>query len=127
MAYVFLCHRKSDTALVQKLGSVLQEVGHDVWFDEWEIGIGDSIVAKIDHGLSQIAYLVLCYSSEGPSPWTDREWHSTLHRQLSGKPIKILPVFLGGESVPAILADIKYADLVNDWESGIQALLKAIR
>jgi len=127
MANVFLCHRKPDSALVKNLASIFQHAGHNVWFDEWEIGIGDSIVAQIDEGLTGTAYLVLCYSSEGASDWTDREWHSTLHRQLSGKPVKILPARLSGGAPPAILSDIKYADLVTDWDAGTKALLKAIQ
>ncbi|WP_242470162.1 toll/interleukin-1 receptor domain-containing protein [Thiococcus pfennigii] len=127
MANVFLCHRKPDAARVARLAGELRNAGHDVWLDEWKIGIGDSIVAEIDKGLSGANYLVLCYSAAGPSDWTDREWHSTLHRQLSGHPVKILPARLSGGGPPAILADIKYADLVADWAKGVQDLLRAIR
>jgi hypothetical protein len=41
--------------------------------------------------------------------------------------IRILPVILSGGRPPAILADIKYADLRADWAAGVRALLKAIR
>lgn len=127
MANVFLCHRKVDSVLVEQLAVVLEKAGHNIWFDEWVIGIGDSIVAEIEKGLAGMAYLVLCYSSEGASDWTDREWHSTLNRQLSGHSVKVLPVRLSGGVPPAILSDIKYADLVDNWEEGSRALLKAIK
>lgn len=127
MASVFLCHRKIDSEKVAHLGRIIGDAGHDVWFDEWEIGVGDSIVAKINDGLTGVAYLVLCYSCIESSDWTDREWHSTLHRQLSGQSVKILPARVGGQQVPAILADLKYADLAGDWEGGVAALLKAIK
>jgi hypothetical protein len=127
MANVFLCHRKSDAVLVESLAIELRNTGHKVWFDDWEIGVGDSIVAEIDKGLTGTTYLVLCYSAAGPSDWTDREWHSTLHRQLSGHGVKILPARISGGAPPAILADIKYADLVADWDKGVRDLLRAIR
>lgn len=127
MANCFLCHRKPDVALVERLAIELRNAGHQVWLDEWEIGVGDSIVAKIDQGLTDAAYLILCYSAAGPSDWTDREWHSTLHRQLSGHAVKILPARISGGGPPAILADIRYADLVADWTRGVQDLLRAIR
>lgn len=127
MANCFLCHRKPDAALVERLAIELRNAGHQVWLDEWEIGVGDSIVAKIDQGLTGAAYLILCYSAAGPSDWTDREWHSTLHRQLSGHAVKILPARISGGGPPAILADIRYADLVADWTRGVQDLLMAIR
>lgn len=126
MPNVFLSHRKIDAALAERLAKEIQAAGHQVWFDEWEIGIGDSIVERIDQGLQGAAYLVLCYSSSGMSPWVNREWMSTLDRQLSGHGVKVLPVLLSGGAPPAILADIKYADLVKDWNTGVQALLKAL-
>lgn len=113
--------------MVEQLAAILKQAGHAVWFDEWEIGVGDSIVAEIEKGLAGMAYLVLCYSSAGASDWTDREWHSTLNRQLSGHSVKVLPVRLSGGTPPAILSDIKYADLVDNWETGSLALLKAIK
>ena len=129
MPAVFLSHRKPDAALAKLLAHELEAVGHQVWFDEWEIDIGDSIVERINQGLESSAYLILCYSSSGMSPWVDREWMSTLAHQLSGYSVKILPVLLSGDSSssPAILADIKYADLVKDWEKGVNDLLKAIK
>lgn len=127
MSNVFLCHRKPDVALVETLAKELTAAGHQVWFDEWQIGIGDSIVAKINKGLTGNHYLVLCYSAHGASDWTDREWHSTLALQLSGHPVKILPARISGGTPPAILADIKYADFVVDWNKALNDLLRAIK
>lgn len=127
MANVFLSHRKADAAEAERLAQELKAAGHQVWFDEWEINIGDSIVERINQGLEGATYLVLCYSSSGMSGWVNREWMSALARQLEGKGVKILPVLLTGGKAPAILADIKHAELVDDWDKGVQALLRAIR
>lgn len=127
MAAIFLSHRKADAALAERLAQELQRAGHEVWFDEWKIDIGDSIVGRIDEGLTHSTYLVLCYSASGMSGWVDREWQSALMRQLSGHGVKVLPVLLSGGTPPAILADIKFADLVSNWDRGVQALLRAIR
>jgi hypothetical protein len=56
-----------------------------------------------------------------------REWMSALARQLGGAGVIVLPVRLTGGSPPAILADIKYADLTADWDGGVHALCAAIR
>lgn len=104
-----------------------RSAGHSIWLDEWAIGVGDSIVAEIDRGLTGANYLILCYSAAGPSDWTDREWHSTLHRQLSGHTVKVLPARISGGAPPAILADIKFADLVADWDAGLRDVLRAMR
>ena len=128
MANVFISHRRSDTSAAERLADEVRTAGHTVWFDEWEIGLGDSIVEKMEQGLTGATYVVVCYSDQGVTvPWMGREWMSALARQLSGHGVKLLPVRLTGGEPPALLADIKYADLVKDWPGGVAQLLKAIR
>lgn len=128
MANVFISHRRSDVGEAERLADEVRNAGHKVWFDEWEIGLGDSIVERMNKGLTGAAYLVLCYSSEGvTSPWIGREWMSALARQLNGHGVKTLPVLLTGGEPPAILADLRYADLVKNWSGGVAELLRAIQ
>lgn len=128
MAKVFISHRKADDVEAERLSTELQNAGHQVWLDEWVINVGDSIVGRMNEGLEEAAYVVLCYSSSGvTSPWISQEWMASLARQLNGCNIKILPVRLTGGDPPAILAGTKYADLVADWAKGVRDLLRAIR
>jgi TIR domain-containing protein len=128
VANVFISHRGADVLQAERLASELRAAGHQVWFDEWNIGLGDSIVERMNEGLEGAAYVVVCYSAAGvTSPWMGREWMAALARQLDGCGVKILPVRLTGGDPPAILADLKYADLVKDWDKGVSELLKAIR
>jgi hypothetical protein len=128
MADVFISYRRQDLAEAERLSRELAAAGHKVWHDEWQIGIGDSIVAEVQKGLECSTYLVLCYSSSGVmSPWMTREWMSALARQLEGHHVKILPARLTGGDPPVILQDIKYADLVLDWNGGVRAILAAVR
>jgi hypothetical protein len=127
MTNVFISHRSDDMQQAEQLAREIRAVGHKVWLDKWEINLGDSIVERIDKGLSGATFVVLCYSSTGVmSPWMSREWMATLARQLNGHGVKILPVKLTGGSPPAILADLKYADLVEDWPRGVAQLLRAM-
>lgn len=128
MANVFVSHRSADRDLATQLSTELAERGHAVWLDEWQIGIGDSVIEEMNAGLTGATYLVLCCSGAGSlSPWMGREWMSALARQLGGAGVRVLPVLLAGGRPPAILADIKYADLVADWPGGVDALCGAIR
>ncbi len=128
MANVFISHRGNDIREAERLAAEIQRAGHQVWLDEWNIGIGDSIVERINEGLEGATYVVLCYSSAGiMSPWMGREWMSALAQQLNGMGIKLLPILLTGGSPPAILADLKYADLVQNWSEGVAELLRSIR
>lgn len=123
MAGVFVSYRSVDRATAERLAVTLRDRGHEVWIDTWNIGVGDSVIGQINDGLSDLRYLILCYSDAGVmSPWMSREWMSTLARQLEGARVRLLPVRLTGGAPPAILADIKYADLVADWTGGIDAL-----
>lgn len=127
MANVFISHRKFDRDHAERLARELVTAGHEAWFDEWKIDIGDSVVERINEGLTGSTYLVVCFSVAGDSPWMGREWMSTLARQLSGHGVKLLPAVLTGGAPPAILADMKYADLSKDWSKGVSELLRAIR
>jgi hypothetical protein len=128
MAHVFISHRRADASQAEKLANDIRGAGHEVWLDDWEINIGDSIVGRMQGGLEASAYLVLCYSAIGVmAPWISREWMSALARQMNGSNVKILPVILTGGGPPAILGDIQYADLVADWDAGVKSLLRAIR
>lgn len=128
MANVFVSHRKSDDSEAERLAMEIRNARHQVWLDDWEIGLGDSIVERMNEGLEGAAYVVLCYSSSGvTSPWMSREWMAALARQLNGHGVRLLPVLLTGGDPPAILADLKYANLVKDWDRGVAELLRAIR
>ena len=128
MPIVFVSHRGEDGPAAEQLASDLRARGHEVWLDRWEIGLGDSIVGRMNEGLAGAAYLVLCYSAKGvEAPWISREWMSALARQLDGCRVKILPVLLSGGKPPAIMADVKYADLNADWPSGVNAISAAIK
>ncbi len=127
MASVFISYRGADVAPAERLAQAVRDAGHAVFFAEWDIGVGDSIVARVEAGLQGASYLALCLSASGSSDWLNREWMSALSRQLAGKGVKVLPVFLTGRERPALLADIKCADMVSDWDCGLAALLRAIR
>lgn len=128
MACVFISHRKSDVQDAERLAQEIRSANYQVWLDEWNIDLGDSIVERINEGLEGATYVIVCYSSSGVmSPWMSREWMSTLARQLTGQSIRLLPVLLTGGEPPAILADLKYADLTRDWSQGISELLRAMR
>ena len=128
MANVFISHRSADTQEAEHLGQEINNAGHNVWLDAWDIETGDSIIEEIEKGLRNADYVVLCLSMDGVmSKWISREWMSTLARQLNGDGIMLLPARLTGGDLPAILADIKLTDLVADWSTGVQELLRAIR
>ena len=57
MPSLFLSHSSADKTFVEKLAKDLEGVGVNVWFDKWEIKVGDSLTGKIEEGLQANDYL----------------------------------------------------------------------
>ena len=125
---IFISHRLADSIEAERLAHALRNAGRQVWLDIWEIRLGDSIIERMNKGLEESCYLLLCYSSEGTlASWINREWMSALAQQLNGHNIRLIPVKLTGGEPPSILSDIKYADLTKDWKSGVLEILRATK
>jgi hypothetical protein len=98
-----------------------------VWYDDWEIGIGDSIVAKIEEGLARNDTLIVLLSPASvESKWVRRELDTALMNQLAGHNVKIIPVLIARCELPAVLASIKYVDLTSSFQDGIIQLMQTL-
>jgi hypothetical protein len=127
MSILFISHRTADTGLAATLAKQLRSAGHLVWLDTWNITAGDSIPAAINGALASANYVIACFSGHGPGQWMSAEMWSAFARQLNGKPIKLIPVLLRGGALPAFLADLRPANLADDWDTGVAELLRAIK
>ena len=58
----FISHNKADKATARLLATALVETGVSVWFDEWNLRPGDSIVGGIEGGISQCDVFVISWS-----------------------------------------------------------------
>src|ERR1017187_7399296 len=56
---VFISHTSSDKSFVRRLAEELRTYNFRVWYDEWEVGIGDSIVEKVFEGLAASDALIV--------------------------------------------------------------------
>lgn len=110
---VFISHASEDkAAVVEPLAKALKETGVRVWFDEFELKLGDSLSKSIDRGLMRSSFGVVVLSrSFFAKQWTDYELRSLLSRVISGEHV-ILPIWhdIDREAVMGYspyLADIK--------------------
>jgi hypothetical protein len=91
---VFISHASEDkTSVVRPLADALVAENLSVWYDEFELRIGDSLRRKIDQGLakSRVGLVVLSRSfiSKG---WTNYELDGIVTRTVSGEQI-LLPIW----------------------------------
>lgn len=124
---VFLCHSSTDKPFVDRLAFDLERVNVGVWYDKWEIKVGDSILEKIQHGLSSQDYLALVLSPHSvESPWVKKEINAALIRELDEKRVVILPVLIENCAIPLLLRDKKWADFRKSYEEGLEELLMTL-
>lgn len=126
---VFISYNHVDRNFVKKLADNLQDFGLSVWWDEWEIKVGDSIFQKVNDGITTSANLIVVLSPASiNSSWVQREVGSAVMKQLSSeKGITVLPVLLEDCDIPVLLRDIRWADFRKNYKSGLTEVLKALR
>lgn len=122
---VFLCHSSTDKQFTRKLSMALAGNGLKVWIDEAEIGIGESLIEKIESGILGSKYLIAVLSSSSVSSrWCAEELRMAMVRQIARKGITVLPVLIEDCDLPGFLQEKKYADFRNarHFDRGIAEL-----
>lgn len=120
---VFISYSSNDKAFVRKLVDDLRSSNVELWFDEQELKVGDSIVGKISDTLKEIDYMILVLSEHSvESKWVEAEWNCALMEQLSENRVRLIPVLINDCEIPPILKPRLYADLRSDYPKGLEAL-----
>lgn len=94
---VFLCHAGEDKdAVARPLAQSLDASGIRCWFDEIEVGWGESIGEKIQEGLSRSRYtIVIVSSSLSKKRWARRELRTALALEIDAGSTTVLPLIVG--------------------------------
>ena len=92
----FICHASEDKPYVRRLVNALEQITAMVWFDDYEIQVGDSLRGKIEQGLKISTYGVVVVSprliAKKERGWIKRELGGLMARPEQGRPV-ILPVW----------------------------------
>ncbi|MFX4300906.1 toll/interleukin-1 receptor domain-containing protein [Alicyclobacillus tolerans] len=128
MAGVFISHSSKDKVFARRLQRDLANMGYETWLDEKNIGVGDSIVDKINDGLGDADYVVLVLSRNSiESEWVKREWQSAYMTETERKQPFLLPVCIDDCEVPQLLKAKKYADMSDEnYAVGLVELVSSI-
>jgi hypothetical protein len=121
---VFLADATDDNdRFARGLAYALNDRGLHVWFDEWELAIGDSIVDRIfEEGVPNADAMVIVVSEASvKSRWVHEEMNAGFVRKIEGR-FKLLPVIIDDVDVPGVLKttfyrrveDLQTVELVAD-------------
>jgi hypothetical protein len=93
---VFISHASEDKeSLVRPLALALAQHGFKVWYDEFELKLGDSLSKSIDHGLANSLYGIVVLSRAFFSKnWPQYELEGLNARQMVGEKV-VLPIWHG--------------------------------
>jgi hypothetical protein len=99
-----------------------------VWFDQWEIKVGDSIVQKANDGLSSHSYLGVILSPDAVrSPWVKSELGAGLIRELHTRRVVVLPILYRECHIPPLLQHKHYADFRETYPRGLKEILGKLK
>ena len=92
----FISHASEDKqGFVRPLAELLREMEFKIWYDEFELSVGDSLRQSIDRGLSVSEYGIVILSKAFLSKnWPQYELNGLAAKEIDGKKV-ILPVWYG--------------------------------
>lgn len=125
---VFLSYAQDDRVVARRLAEGLKAAGLRVWFDQWELAAGDSIVSRIRQAVAATDLLLVLLSPRSvQSRWVQTELSSFLARELKDRAITLIPALIEDCEIPPVLADRQYLDLRKDFDKGLERLIDQLR
>jgi hypothetical protein len=112
---VFLSYKRQSisASIAKTIANRLSQQHIIVWFDEWEIKAGDSVVGKIGEGFKNSdACLIFLDSQYSTSDWCTKEMNTALTKAITENFI-VIPVLVEDCEKPELLKDLKHVYLKN--------------
>ena len=105
---IFLSHNCNDKIIVRQIAEILSNAfgTENVFYDEWSIQPGDSIIGKMSEGLEKCKFFFFFNSKHSiNSKMVSLEWQTALRNINKG--IRFIPVILDNDvEIPIIISDI---------------------
>lgn len=126
MKKIFISYNRNDKVLIDTIARRLEiEFGrNNIFYDAWSIQPGDSIIGRMDSGLSDFTVFFLFVSPNSlKSSMVKLEWQTALNRAVNNN-LKFVSVRIADCSMPTILTDKLYIDLYGE---GIDSAINKMR
>jgi hypothetical protein len=126
---VFMSHSHKDKYFCRSLARRLNESGIDVWIDEAEMKVGQSLIAMIRDALDNVDFVIAIISSASvESEWVKEELDIAMNRQIKNRRIIVLPVVKDECIFPGFLVGKYFADFRKPWrrKNAVEGLINSI-
>jgi tetratricopeptide (TPR) repeat protein len=115
----FISYAHEDRAAAHEIALGLQKRGCDVWIDQGELGVGDSIVERLAAGIAEVDFVIAVISKHSvESRWCQKEISLALTQELDLEGRfgvrRVLPLRLGDVAMPAALRDKLYLEVLTE-------------
>jgi hypothetical protein len=128
MSGVFLSHSSKDKKFVAKLAVELTVRGIPVWYDSWEMEVGDELYDRIFNGIDESTVLILALSPASiGSKWVGKELNAALAKEdRLGRKV-IIPIKIAPCDAPLAIAGRICADFSQDYLRALEDLERVLR
>lgn len=128
---VFISHSSKDKNEVEKLLPFINGMNLPVWFDKYNIDVGQSIVEKVQEGVKN-SYAVIFWITDNflESKWCKREMQAFIKRMIEEDIliISILDKNVSIDRLPIFLQDIKFIQRENEnFEEIAKEIMPALK
>lgn len=124
---VFISHNHADKPRAAPLAIYLVAESIGVFYDDWEVAPGDSLVGRIASALGSCTHFLLVWSKHSAaSRWVGTEVETALASAIQAGRPRIIPVLLDDTPLNPLLAPLKYIRLSEDREEARVQVVGAI-
>ena len=124
---IFISHSSRDKAAALRLATTLNFCTLDVWLDDWELEVGQSLTDEIAKAMEDSRFIaILITENYNKTVWTKTEYKKALAREQKEGRNVMLPLIIGEAEIPDFIEDKIYIDLRTDYFSGITNLVGMI-
>jgi len=124
---VFISHNKADAEAAREVAIFLAAEEMSVWFDEWSVQAGDSIVGRVEEGLKNCSHFLLLWSqSAAKSAWVQQELWAAIGKAIEDGMPRVIPLRLDATELPPLVRHLKYLRYQGGKEEDRCALVKEV-
>jgi hypothetical protein len=117
---IFISHSSRDKNAAAKLALTLNFCAVDVWLDDWELDVGQSLTDEIGKAMEKSRFIAtLITENYNTTFWTKTEYKKAISREQKESRAVLLPLILDAAEIPDFLEDKLYLDLRTNFFSGV--------